>query len=111
MLLKLQKYELNIKYTKGRDMHVADALSRALLNVSDENSEEIELAVHTLTNNLPQSERRKTEFKVATKSDHVLQQVHKLIMDGWPVNINNVPRAAREFWKVRDAVWLMIYCL
>lgn len=93
MLLKLQKYELTIKYTKGKDMHVADALSRAFLNVSDDNSEETELAVHTLTNNLPLSERRKTEFKMATKSDYVLQQVYKLIMDGWPVNINNVPQA------------------
>ena len=104
MLLKLQKYELTIKYTKGKDMHVADALSRAFLNVSDDNSEETELAVHTLTNNLPLSERRKTEFKMATKSDYVLQQVYKLIMDGWPVNINNVPQAAREFWKVRDEI-------
>ena len=33
MLLKLQKYKLTIKYTKGKDMHVADALSRAFMNV------------------------------------------------------------------------------
>ena len=74
------------------------------MNVSDETSEETELTVHTLTNNLPLSERRKTEFKMATKFDHVLQHVHKLIIDGWPVNINNVPQAAREFWKVCDKI-------
>ena len=51
---------------------------------------------YTLTNNLPVSERWKTEFKMATKFDHVLQHVHKLIMDGWPENINNVPQAAIE---------------
>ena len=77
MLLKLQKYELTIKYTKGKDMHVADALSRAFMNVSDERSEETELAVHTLTNNLPVSERRKTEFKIAARSDHVLQRLNQ----------------------------------
>ena len=91
MLLKLQKYELTIKYTKGKDMHVADALSRAFMNVSDESPEETELAVQTLTNNLPVLERRKAEFKMATKSDHVLQHVHELTMNGWPENINNVP--------------------
>ena len=69
----------------------------------DECSEETELAVHTLTNNLPISEKRKTEFKIATKSDQVLQHVHKLTMNGWPENIN-VPQAAREFWKVRDEI-------
>ena len=57
MVLKLQKYKLAVKYTRDKNMHVADALSRAFINVSDESSEETELAVHTLTNNLPISER------------------------------------------------------
>ena len=104
MLLKLQKYELTIKYTRGKDIHVADALSRAFMNVCDESSEETELVVHTLTNNLPISEKQKTEFKIATKSDQVLQHVHKLTMNGWPENINNVPQAARKFWKVCDEI-------
>ena len=52
-------------------MHVADALSRAFLNVNDETSEETELAVHILTNNLSLSERRKTEFKMEIKFDCV----------------------------------------
>ena len=102
MLLKLQKYELTVRYTRGKDMHVADTLSKAFLHVNDESSEEMELAVHTLTSNLPVSETRKAEFKNATKSDHALQQVHKLIMNGWPKHINNVSQVAREFWKVCD---------
>ena len=103
MLLKLQKYHLTVKYTKGKDMHVADALSRAYLNSAEESdSEEIELAVHRLTKHLPVSEARKTEFQLATQSDSSLQQVKKLTMEGWPSNISNVPESAREFWKVRD---------
>ena len=102
MLLKLQKYELTVRYTRGKDMHVADTLSRAFINVQDESFDETELAVHTLTNNLPISEGRKDQFKIVTRSDPVLQQVYKLTMDGWPNHINNVPQAAREFWKVRD---------
>ena len=112
MLLNLQKYELTIKYTKGTDMHVADALSRAFLNVSDETSEETELAVHTLTNNIPLSERQKTEFKMATKSDHVLQ--HLLLMDGWLVNFNNVPQLKQlenSGRYVMKSVRLIVYCL
>jgi len=103
MLLKLQKYDLTVKYTRGKDMHIADTLSRAHLNDTEENdSEEIELAVHTLTKNLPVSETRRAEFKSATESDHCLQQVKKLTMEGWPTNINNVLESAREYWKVRD---------
>ena len=79
-------------------MHVADTLSRGSIHVNDENSEEVELAVHTLTNSLPVSETRRAEFNNATKFDHALQQVHKLVMSGWPKHINNVPQVAREFW-------------
>ena len=31
MLLRLQKYSLQVKYKKGKDMHLADTLSRAYL--------------------------------------------------------------------------------
>ena len=82
MLLKIQNYELTIKYTKGKDMHVADALFRAFMNVSDERSEETELAVHTLTNNLPLSERRKTKFKMTTNSDPYVATCTQ-IGNGW----------------------------
>ena len=63
MLLKLQRYNLAVKYTRGKEMHIADALSRAHLNITEKNdSEEIELAIHTLTKHLPVSEARKAEF-------------------------------------------------
>ena len=51
-------------------MHIADALSRAYLSNRVENdSEEIELAVHTLTKHIPVSEARMAEFKTAIKLD------------------------------------------
>ena len=70
ILLKLQKYHFTVIYTKGKDMHIADTLSRAYLNSAEESDlAEIELAVHTLTKHLPVSEARKTEFQLATQSD------------------------------------------
>ena len=103
MLLKLQKYTLNLKFTRGKDMHVADALSRAYLNViEDHDSEEMEVAVHTLTANLPISDSRKAEFRLATESDMSLQHVKKLTNEGRPTNLNNVPEPARPFWKICD---------
>ena len=76
-------------------MHIVDALSRAHPDaIEDCDSEEIELAVHTLSANLPVSETRRAELISTTKSDHSLQQVKKLTMKGWPTNINNVPGPA-----------------
>ena len=55
-------------------MHIADALSKAYLSDTEENnSEEIELAVHRLTKHLRVSEARRVEFKTATELDCSLQ--------------------------------------
>ena len=51
--------------------------------MTEENdSEEIKLAVNTLTKHLPMSETRKAEFLSATELDSSLQQVKKLTMEG-----------------------------
>ena len=64
-------------------MHIADALSRAYLNNTEENnSEEIKLAVHRLTKHLPVSEARREEFKTVTELDCSLHQLKKLTMEG-----------------------------
>ena len=79
-------------------MHIADTLSRAHLSDTVENdSEEIELAVHTLTKHIPVSEARRAEFTTAVELDCSLQQVKKLTVEGWPDNINNTPESVKEY--------------
>jgi hypothetical protein len=39
MLLRLQKYNLDLKYTPGKFMYVADTLSRAFVNENDTEQE------------------------------------------------------------------------
>ena len=108
MLLKLQKYDLIINYVKGKDLHVADALSRANLNVTmDElDSEELELPVHTIVQNLPVSGTKRTQLLNATENDEQLQQLSRLIKNGWPTNITNVPTGLRKYWKVRHNLYM-----
>ena len=103
MLLKLQKYDLSIGYTKGKDLYIADTLSRAYLTASsdDTDHEDIELAVHTMIQNLPVSDAKLTQLQSATESDEQLQQLSTMIRNGWPNNISNVPMILREYWKVK----------
>ena len=84
-------------------MHVADTLARAHLAVIEDcNSEEMDIVVHTINVNLPVSEARRADFISATANDSSMQQVKKLTMEGWPININNVPGPAQAFWKACD---------
>ena len=68
MLLRLQKYELDIKYIKGKYLNVADTLSRAHTDDASEDidSEEVQLVVHTVINNLPVSDTRIADIHTAT---------------------------------------------
>jgi len=104
MLLRLQKYDLLIKYVKGKYLYVADTLSRAHHDESfeDIDSDELQLAVHTVLSNLPISDTRITDIQVATNQDADLQQLKQLIENGWPININNVPEALCVYWKIKE---------
>jgi len=74
MLLKLQKYDLSIGYTKGKDLYIADTLFHAYLTASsdDTDHEDIELVVHTMIQNLPVSNAKLTQLQSATESDEQL---------------------------------------
>ena len=93
MLLKLQNYDLTIKYTKGKDLHVADALSHAYLTNPDDHtySKDLEFAIHAMIDSLPVSDEKKSQLQVATTQDHQLQQLLSLMKSGWPTYVSNVP--------------------
>ena len=57
--------------------------------IEDHDSEEMKLAVHTLTANLPLSDSKKAEFRPAAESDVSLQHVKKLtkLKDVLPTSI------------------------
>ena len=65
--LKLQKYDMTIKFTPGKDLAIADTLSRAFLPrlPEDELNLESQVYVHMVLNNLPISdEMLRTFFKL-----------------------------------------------
>ena len=106
MLLRLQKYDLDIKYITGKHLHIADALSRAHCTDCSEDidSAEIHLAVHTVVNDLPITDARLTDLQSATKLDPQLQRLRYFIEHGWPTNIASVLAVLHDFWKIRDSL-------
>ena len=106
MLLRLQKYDLDIKYIKGKYLYAADTLSRAhQVDCSEDiDSAEIQLAVHTVLKDLPITDVRLTDLQEATRLDLQLQRLRYFIEQGWPTNINNVPELLYDFWKIRDSL-------
>ena len=106
MLLHLQKYDLDIKYIKGKYLYAADTLSRAHhVDCSEDiDSAEIQLAVHTVLKDLPITDAKLTDLQEATRLDSQLQRLRHFTEQGWPTNISNVPELLCDFWKIRDSL-------
>ena len=107
MLLRLQKYDLSVKYVSGKLLHVADTLSRAHATNSSHSSPhdcDMDLAVHQFVLHLPIAEQQKEELRTATSTDKVLQQLLQILNVGWPNNMTNVPQDVREYWNARNEI-------
>ena len=101
MLLQLQKYDIRLQYTLGKEMYIADTLSRAYLkDLPNDNESDIE-GVNMLSD-LPISEQRISEIQQHTLNDEQMQELKEVIQNGWPNRKYDVPPSAMIYFDVRD---------
>ena len=105
MLLRLQRYNLAVKYIKGKDMYLADALSRAPIRISantwcKHQMEEYVSVSHLET--LPVSNDRWAELRIETAKDTVLRDLQDVILEGWPQKKVDVRQHLQPYFDIRD---------
>ncbi|VVC28900.1 Hypothetical protein CINCED_3A022866 [Cinara cedri] len=62
MLLKLHKYDLEVLYTPGKNMFIAEKLSRDFLETKEENDTDHDFVVHELALALAMSDEKRQLF-------------------------------------------------
>ena len=82
MMIRLQKYDLEIRYQRGNRMFLADTLSRAYLPSRVQVESEFETI--NVTNYLPISQARLLQIQHETEKDESLQTLTAVIQQGWP---------------------------
>ena len=111
MLLRLQSYDIKLEYIPGKNLLIADALSRAHLTSNSHDNDtrftqdDIEVMVHAMVESLPMSPKKKDEFRRATKNDKELVALLKAVTQGWPINKRTVPDTIRKYWPVRNEIF------
>ena len=100
MLLRLQRYNLGVKYKKGSLMFIADTLSRAYLGkmLPSEEVKSLELVDHT--GNLRVSPSRLTRIEQESVLDPVCADLRQVILESWPGNIYECDPVLRPFFPV-----------
>jgi len=101
MMLRIQQYPLAVKYVSGKELYIADALSRAFVAETGKRLFDDELSVNMLSI-LSVSEEKGNKIKQATENDGVLDELKEVILSGWPAEKKMLPDALRPYWNERD---------
>lgn len=103
MLIRLQKYDFKVVYKPGKDLFIADALSRAFLkNQKIENNFDTDMEVCVIDMPYKMTDKKCNELIKATSEDKVLQLLHKYIKQGWPKTINKVPVEIKGYFRYKN---------
>ena len=122
MRLRLQDYDLKVTYIPGRDMHIADFLSRSPLPIPPVNDTPISECVFKTTKLMCESELfsdfenvNSSEFLCASEDarerirsamsdDLTLLTLRKIVLQGWPDTKTDVPNSVCEYWNIKDEI-------
>lgn len=101
MMLRIQKYDAQIKYVPGKDVPVADVLSR-ITSCHDESVQGLDVSVHEIRQNLNASPTRVRQIQEETAKDPTLSALREVIMGGWPEKRSDCPLHLHAYWNYRD---------
>lgn len=102
--LKLMKYDLEVVHCPGKDMHIADALSRACDNIEIESNTDNSL--NEIIHSLNISDNRRVEFEKETEKDVVLRELKNVCKLGWPKNKSKVNETIKFYWSKQNNIFL-----
>ena len=101
MIMRLEKYDLEVRYEKGTEMHIADFLSHTYLSNTEHPSgayfEQVNMASF-----LPISDQRLQEIRIETEKDDTLQILKCVILQGWPTERHEEPAQVTPYYSVHD---------
>ena len=108
MRLRLQKYEIKVKYVPGKFQYIADTLSRACNESSmpsdSDMHKDMEYFIHSVVSSLPISDVKLKQLKDLNFSDPTMQMLHQYSLQGWPAHKSDVHPSLKSFWDVRNDI-------
>ena len=103
MLLQLQQYDIQVKHLSGKQIPVADTLSRKFTSDTFPTlSESLECHVNVVMSCISVSDRKLQEIQQETEMDMQMCNFKRVIMDGWPEFKKQCSPDVTDFWNYCD---------
>lgn len=100
IIFDVMQYSPIVEYKKGKELFLADALSRDCATERDLKMErELEMKVHICLALKHDAGKRLVR---STSEDPELVKLKKMILDGWPEEIRLVESELRKYWNFRE---------
>ena len=96
MLLRLQQYDFTLVYRPGKEVPIADSLSRSPGN------DNTHIALDMQINLIQFTAQRIADVKRETDADSTLSQLKRVIGQGWPERMKDLPSQLKPYWSFRD---------
>ena len=108
LLLKIKPYNFVFNYVPGKDIPMADTLSRVSPNEKME-TKGLDITIYELT---PQLSRIQVEsIQKARQQDKTLQLFIQHMLEGCPESCRKLPEILRPFWQWRDDLSIEHSCI
>ncbi|XP_057378537.1 uncharacterized protein K02A2.6-like [Daphnia carinata] len=106
MRLQLQRFDFSLRYKPGKELFVADALSRAPVpnQYQDDVTQLCEEQVFFVLHQIAPAADTRARYAEATAEDPTLQLVKKLTLKGWPDHKSQCPVPAKPYWTVKHDI-------
>lgn len=103
MMLQLYQYDLELTHKSGKEIPLADTLSRKFLSDSyPELSEGMDARIHSVIFSIPISDKKLKHIQSLSDSDPQCVALSKVVRNGWPDRRADCPNELHEFWNYRD---------
>ena len=102
MLMRMQRYQVTVVYKPGKEMHLADTLSRAFPSSNEDASPQEEFEQINMVNYLPITNDRLSQIRENTSCDEALQLLKEVILKGWPGDKTCLPSQIHPYFPYRD---------
>ena len=117
MMLRLQRYDLDVRYKKGSELHLADTLHQHYTKFEETTQDQREHVLFARSaseeglevkqdvqeiNHLQVSEHEAEMFRAETENDEVLQVVKVIVQSGWPTGRRELSPTVAIYYDIRD---------
>lgn len=99
MRMSLQRYDIDVTYKPGKELQIADFLSRNPLPETLVYKPRMSAIRHMAISNT-----RLADYQKATEDDQELKELQNLFLRVWPEDKKEVPGIVQPYWPYRDEI-------